>query len=373
RVLFRSPSSGRALRCRSKPARTTKAKRSSSERARWGNSGSRFGVQIHPPPTKVARVESAHWRGVHVRSRGPADAARSVVEMSESGRDMGGDAEAGTWAPCGWASDRPCAFTISNAGTARDACIGDRAGRQESKSAWTCPTLGAMNVEQQVEVLRERLFRRNAGEPEFHQAITEVLESLTEVARRDPRYSDHSLLERLCEPERQFIFRVPWQDDDGRTHVNRGFRVQFNSALGPYKGGLRFHPSVNLGIVKFLGFEQTFKNALTGLPIGGGKGGSDFDPKGRSDTEIMRFCQSFMIELHRYLGEHVDIPAGDIGVSGREIGFLFGQYKRLTNRFESGALTGKGLNWGGSRVRKEATGYGLVFFVEEMLNAMGRS
>src|SRR5690606_6974438 len=230
-----------------------------------------------------------------------------------------------------------------------------------------------MDAVQQVEVLRERLFRRNAGEPEFHQAITEVLESLTEVVRRDPRYSDHSLLERLCEPERQFIFRVPWQDDDGRTHVNRGFRVQFNSALGPYKGGLRFHPSVNLGIVKFLGFEQTFKNALTGLPIGGGKGGSDFDPKGRSDTEIMRFCQSFMIELHRYLGEHVDIPAGDIGVSGREIGFLFGQYKRLTNRFESGALTGKGLNWGGSRVRKEATGYGLVFFVEEMLNAMGRS
>jgi len=230
-----------------------------------------------------------------------------------------------------------------------------------------------MSVEEKVRALRERLFRRNAGEPEFHQAITEVLDSLTLLLERDPTYEDHALLERLCEPERQIIFRVPWQDDSGRVHVNRGFRVQFNSSLGPYKGGLRFHPSVNLGIVKFLGFEQTFKNALSGLPIGGGKGGADFDPKGRSDSEVMRFCQSFMTELHHYIGEHTDVPAGDIGVGAREIGYLFGQYKRLTNAFEAGALTGKGLNWGGSRVRTEATGYGLAYFVSEMLRARGRT
>jgi glutamate dehydrogenase (NADP+) len=184
-----------------------------------------------------------------------------------------------------------------------------------------------------------------------------------------PEYSEQKIIERICEPERQIIFRVPWQDDRGEVHINRGFRVQFNSAIGPYKGGLRFHPSVYLGIIKFLGFEQVFKNALTGMPIGGGKGGSDFDPKGRSDAEVMRFCQSFMTELHRHLGEYCDVPAGDIGVGGREVGYLFGQYKRLTNRYESGVLTGKGIGWGGSLVRREATGYGAVYFVREMLKA----
>ncbi|WP_330348641.1 NADP-specific glutamate dehydrogenase [Streptomyces sp. NBC_00582] len=213
---------------------------------------------------------------------------------------------------------------------------------------------------------------RDPAQSEFHQAVREVLESLEPVLARRPEYTRHRVLERLCEPERQLVFRVPWVDDDGRIQVNRGFRVEFNSALGPYKGGLRFHPSVNLGIVKFLGFEQIFKNALTGLPIGGGKGGADFDPKGRSDGEIMRFCQSFMTELHRHLGEHTDVPAGDIGVGTREIGYLFGQYKRITNRYESGVLTGKGLNWGGSHVRTEATGYGTVYFVSEMLAARGQ-
>ncbi|MFJ3670541.1 NADP-specific glutamate dehydrogenase [Streptomyces sp. NPDC090106] len=213
---------------------------------------------------------------------------------------------------------------------------------------------------------------RDPGQSEFHQAAREVLESLEPVLARHPHYARHRVLERLCEPERQLLFRVPWVDDAGRVRVNRGFRVEFNSALGPYKGGLRFHPSVNLGIVKFLGFEQIFKNALTGLAIGGGKGGSDFDPKGRSDGEIMRFCQSFMTELHRHLGEHTDVPAGDIGVGGREIGFLFGQYKRITNRYESGVLTGKGLGWGGSHVRTEATGYGTVYFVSAMLAERGQ-
>jgi glutamate dehydrogenase (NADP+) len=213
---------------------------------------------------------------------------------------------------------------------------------------------------------------RDPAQAEFHQAAREVLESLEPVLDRHPVYTHHRVLERLCEPERQVVFRVPWVDDHGRVQVNRGFRVEFNSALGPYKGGLRFHPSVNLGIVKFLGFEQIFKNALTGLPIGGGKGGADFDPKGRSDGEIMRFCQSFMTELHRHLGEHTDVPAGDIGVGTREIGYLFGQYKRITNRYESGVLTGKGLNWGGSYVRTEATGYGTVYFVREMLAARGQ-
>jgi len=213
---------------------------------------------------------------------------------------------------------------------------------------------------------------RDPAQFEFHQAAREVLESLEPVLDRHPEYARNRILERLCEPERQLVFRVPWVDDAGRVQVNRGFRVEFNSALGPYKGGLRFHPSVNLGIVKFLGFEQIFKNALTGLPIGGGKGGSDFDPKGRSDGEIMRFCQSFMTELHRHLGENTDVPAGDIGVGGREIGYLFGQYKRITNRYESGVLTGKGLNWGGSHVRTEATGYGTVYFVSEMLAETGQ-
>ncbi|WP_132880293.1 NADP-specific glutamate dehydrogenase [Tamaricihabitans halophyticus] len=209
--------------------------------------------------------------------------------------------------------------------------------------------------------------QRDSHEQEFQQAVHEVLESLEPALKRHPEYYETRVLERLCEPERQIVFRVPWTDDSGRVQVNRGFRIEFNSALGPYKGGLRFHPSVNLGVVKFLGFEQIFKNALTGLPIGGGKGGSDFDPKGRSDAEIMRFCQSFMTELYRHLGEYTDVPAGDIGVGRREIGYLFGQYKRITNRYESGVLTGKGLNWGGSQVRTEATGYGTVYFVNEML------
>ena len=215
------------------------------------------------------------------------------------------------------------------------------------------------------------VLRRNPGEAEFHQAVREVLDSLGRVIGKHPHYAEGGLIERLCEPERQIIFRVPWIDDEGNVQINRGFRVQFNSALGPYKGGLRFHPSVNLGIVKFLGFEQVFKNALTGMPIGGGKGGSDFDPKGRSDMEIMRFCQSYMTELSRHVGEYTDVPAGDIGVGQREIGYMFGQYKRITNRYESGVLTGKGLAWGGSRVRKEATGYGAVYFIAEMLKTRG--
>ncbi|AGN19584.1 glutamate dehydrogenase (NADP(+)) [Corynebacterium glutamicum MB001] len=230
-----------------------------------------------------------------------------------------------------------------------------------------------MTVDEQVSNYYDMLLKRNAGEPEFHQAVAEVLESLKIVLEKDPHYADYGLIQRLCEPERQLIFRVPWVDDQGQVHVNRGFRVQFNSALGPYKGGLRFHPSVNLGIVKFLGFEQIFKNSLTGLPIGGGKGGSDFDPKGKSDLEIMRFCQSFMTELHRHIGEYRDVPAGDIGVGGREIGYLFGHYRRMANQHESGVLTGKGLTWGGSLVRTEATGYGCVYFVSEMIKAKGES
>ncbi|WP_394213869.1 NADP-specific glutamate dehydrogenase [Brachybacterium vulturis] len=219
----------------------------------------------------------------------------------------------------------------------------------------------------------DQVLHRNPGEPEFHQAVREVFESLEAIQDRHPEYQDHSILMRLCEPERQIIFRVPWVDDQGSVQINRGYRVEYNSALGPYKGGLRFHPSVNVGIVKFLGFEQIFKNSLTGLPIGGGKGGSDFDPHGRSDGEVMRFCQSFMTELHRHMGEYTDVPAGDIGVGAREIGYLFGQYKRLTNRYEAGVLTGKGLDWGGSLVRKEATGYGAAIFADEMLRARGSS
>lgn len=221
--------------------------------------------------------------------------------------------------------------------------------------------------------IRDEVFRRNPGEAEFHQAVTEVFESLEAVSLKHPEYAEAAILQRLCEPERQIIFRVPWVDDQGRVQINRGFRVEFNSALGPYKGGLRFHPSVYLGIVKFLGFEQIFKNSLTGMPIGGGKGGSDFDPRGKSDGEVMRFCQSFMTELYRHIGEYTDVPAGDIGVGGREIGYLFGQYKRITNRYESGVLTGKGLSWGGSLVRPEATGYGAVIFTQEMLKTRGQS
>ncbi|WIK60061.1 NADP-specific glutamate dehydrogenase [Dermabacter hominis] len=217
----------------------------------------------------------------------------------------------------------------------------------------------------------EAVLRRNPGEGEFHQAVREVFESLELLHARRPKYAEAAILERIAEPERQIIFRVPWVDDEGKVRVNRGFRIEFNSALGPYKGGLRFHRSVNLGIVKFLGFEQIFKNSLTGLPIGGGKGGSDFDPHGKSDAEIMRFCQSFMTELFRHIGPDTDVPAGDIGVGGREIGYLFGQYKRLANRFDAGTLTGKGLNWGGSLVRTEATGYGAAIFANEMLKAKG--
>jgi len=221
--------------------------------------------------------------------------------------------------------------------------------------------------------IRDEVFRRNPGESEFHQAVTEVFDSLEAVSLKHPEYAEAAILQRLCEPERQIIFRVPWVDDQGRVQINRGFRVEFNSALGPYKGGLRFHPSVYLGIVKFLGFEQIFKNSLTGMPIGGGKGGSDFDPRGKSNGEVMRFCQSFMTELYRHIGEYTDVPAGDIGVGGREIGYLFGQYKRITNRYESGVLTGKGLSWGGSLVRPEATGYGAVIFTQEMLKTRGQS
>ncbi|MBN9492028.1 NADP-specific glutamate dehydrogenase [bacterium] len=228
-------------------------------------------------------------------------------------------------------------------------------------------------MDEKLEGIYSDIVRRNAGEAEFHQAAREVLESLGPVLAKRPELAEMKIIERICEPERQVIFRVPWQDDSGEVHVNRGFRVQFNSALGPYKGGLRFHPSVYLGIIKFLGFEQIFKNALTGLPIGGAKGGSDFDPKGRTDTEVMRFCQSFMTELYRHLGEYRDVPAGDIGVGAREIGYLFGMYKRITNNYESGVLTGKGLGWGGSLVRTEATGYGAVYFVQEMLKARGET
>ena len=228
-------------------------------------------------------------------------------------------------------------------------------------------------LDEQLIPVFDEVVSRNPGETEFHQAVREVLESLGPVVAKHPEYADGEVIRRLCEPERQIIFRVPWVDDAGRVQLNRGFRVEFNSALGPYKGGLRFHPTVYLGIVKFLGFEQIFKNSLTGMPIGGGKGGSDFDPKGRSDAEVMRFCQSFMTELYRHIGEYTDVPAGDIGVGGREIGYLFGQYKRITNVYESGVLTGKGLTWGGSLVRTEATGYGTVFFVNEMLSTGGDS
>ena len=224
-----------------------------------------------------------------------------------------------------------------------------------------------------LQTIFDTVVLRNPGEAEFHQAVREVLDSLAPVIDKNPSYLEYKIIERICEPERQIIFRVPWVDDAGEVQVNRGFRVEFNSALGPFKGGLRFHPSVYLGIIKFLGFEQIFKNSLTGLPIGGAKGGSDFDPHGRSEREIMRFCQSFMTELYRHLGEYTDVPAGDIGVGGREIGFMFGQYKRITNRYESGVLTGKGLAWGGSLVRTEATGYGTVVFTNEMLKAKGQS
>lgn len=223
-----------------------------------------------------------------------------------------------------------------------------------------------------IQAVYEQVVKRNAGEVEFHQAVKEVFDSLGPVLERHPEYVETKILDRIVEPERQLMFRVPWQDDKGNFHVNRGFRFEFNSALGPYKGGLRFHPTVNASILKFLAFEQIFKNSLTTLPMGGGKGGSDFDPKGKSDSEVMRLCQSFMTELYRHIGPDTDIPAGDIGVGGREIGFMFGQYKRIRNEF-TGILTGKALNWGGSLIRPEATGYGCVYFAEEMLKTRGET
>jgi glutamate dehydrogenase (NADP+) len=223
-----------------------------------------------------------------------------------------------------------------------------------------------------MQEIMEKVVARDPNQVEFHQAVQEVLESISDFIAKNKHYIKARILERIVEPERVIIFRVPWQDDKGDIQVNRGFRVQFNSAIGPYKGGLRFHPSVNLSIIKFLGFEQIFKNALTTLAMGGGKGGSDFDPKGKSDNEVMRFCQSFMTELFRHIGPETDVPAGDIGVGAREIGFLFGQYKRLCNEF-TGVMTGKGLNWGGSLIRPEATGYGLAYFAEEMLNTRNDS
>src|SRR5574342_500323 len=223
-----------------------------------------------------------------------------------------------------------------------------------------------------VSALMSLVKAKNPAEPEFHQAVREVFESLELVLDRHPEYRSARILERVVEPERVNMFRVPWMDDAGDVQVNRGFRIEMNSAIGPYKGGLRFHPSVNLGILKFLAFEQVFKNSLTTLPMGGGKGGSDFDPKGKSDNEVMRFCQSFMNELFRHIGADTDVPAGDIGVGGREIGFMFGQWKKLVNRFE-GVLTGKGLSWGGSLIRPEATGYGQVYFAHEMLKSRGQT
>ncbi len=223
-----------------------------------------------------------------------------------------------------------------------------------------------------IEELMAHVKAKNPAEPEFHQAVQEVAESLVLVLEKHPEYRNNKILERIIEPERVIMFRVPWMDDNGEIHINRGFRIEMNSAIGPYKGGLRFHPSVNLGILKFLAFEQVFKNSLTSLPMGGGKGGSDFNPKGRSDNEVMRFCQSFMNELYRHIGPNTDVPAGDIGVGAREIGFLFGQYKKLQNEF-TGVLTGKGLNWGGSLIRPEATGYGSVYFASEMLATRGET
>jgi len=227
-------------------------------------------------------------------------------------------------------------------------------------------------MSKKIEEFMDLVAKRNPGETEFHQAVREVVESVMPFIEKNPKYQKAKILERMIEPERTIIFRVPWIDDQGEIQINRGFRIEMNSAIGPYKGGLRFHPSVNIGILKFLAFEQVFKNALTTLPMGGGKGGSDFDPKGKSDNEVMKFCQSFMTELQRHIGPDTDVPAGDIGVGGREIGFLFGQYKRLRNEF-TGVLTGKGLNWGGSLIRPEATGYGCVYFAEEMLKTRGDS
>lgn len=227
-------------------------------------------------------------------------------------------------------------------------------------------------MDKDVEQFMEKVIEKNPGEKEFHQAVSEVVESLMPFVKKNPKYQNFKILERMIEPERVIMFRVPWMDDNGEIQINKGYRVEFNSAIGPYKGGLRFHPSVNLSILKFLGFEQVFKNSLTTLPMGGGKGGSDFDPKGKTDNEVMRFCQSFMTELQRHIGQFTDVPAGDIGVGGREIGFMFGQYRKIRNEFV-GVLTGKGLNWGGSLIRPEATGYGAVYFAHYMLKTKGDS
>ncbi len=227
-------------------------------------------------------------------------------------------------------------------------------------------------MEKKIKAFMEEVIRKNPGEAEFHQAVKEVVESVMPYIHQNPKYEKAKILERMVEPERVIMFRVPWQDDKGEIHINKGYRIQMNSAIGPYKGGIRLHPSVNLGILKFLAFEQVFKNSLTTLPMGGAKGGSDFDPKGKSNTEVMRFCQSFMTELQKYIGPDTDVPAGDIGTGGREIGYMFGQYKKLRNEF-TGVLTGKGLAWGGSLIRPEATGYGCVYFVQEMLKAKGDS
>ncbi|RAP29823.1 NADP-specific glutamate dehydrogenase [Candidatus Marinamargulisbacteria bacterium SCGC AG-414-C22] len=234
----------------------------------------------------------------------------------------------------------------------------------------TSPTILKQSTSQEIENFTQQVIQKNPGEPEFHQAVQEVAEAVIPFTLENPEYKDSKILERLIEPERIVIFRVCWEDDNGNIQINRGFRVQFNSAIGPYKGGLRFHPSVSLGTFKFLGFEQIFKNSLTTLPMGAGKGGSDFDPKGKSDREVMRFCQSFMLELHRHIGSNVDIPAGDIGVGAREISYLFGAYKKISNNF-TGTITGKSLMMGGSLIRKESTGYGCVYFMEEMLNLRG--
>ena len=230
-----------------------------------------------------------------------------------------------------------------------------------------------MNAEQYIKEIIEKVKIKDKGEETFIQAVEEVLTSLTPFIEQNPQYIENNILERITEPERQIIFKVPWEDDNGKIQVNRGFRIEFNGVLGPYKGGLRFHPSVALDSMKFLSFEQTFKNALTGLPIGGGKGGSDFNPLNKSDREIKRFCESFMNELYRHIGPDKDVPAGDIGVSGKEIGYLFGHYRRLKGAYENGVITGKGFNYGGSRIRPEATGYGVTYFVQEMLKDMGET
>ncbi len=229
-----------------------------------------------------------------------------------------------------------------------------------------------MTAKSNVSEFMDKIVAKNPAQEEFHQAVLEVTNSLMPYIDKNPKYKKAKILERIAEPERVLMFRVPWVDDKGEVHVNRGFRIEMNSAIGPYKGGLRFHPSVNLGILKFLAFEQVFKNSLTTLPMGGGKGGADFDPKGKSDNEVMKFCQAFMSELFRHIGPNTDVPAGDIGVGGREVGYMFGQYKKLTDTF-TGVLTGKGLEWGGSLVRTEATGYGLVYIMDETLKAAGKS